>query len=90
MRHLRSQGVLPPTIVLTAFGSLENAVTTVHEYGGFWFLEKPVQPGVMRAWQLPQQGGAEHTGTAAGVENPPDRQAGVLDKGGGFNTWTAR
>ncbi len=48
MRHLRSQGVLPPTIVLTAFGSLENAVTTVHEYGGFWFLEKPVDTAALR------------------------------------------
>jgi DNA-binding NtrC family response regulator len=48
MQHLRSMGALPPTIVLTAFGSLENAVTTVHEYGGFWFLEKPVDTVALR------------------------------------------
>ncbi len=48
MQHLRSQGALPPTIVLTAFGSLENAVTTVHDYGGFWFLEKPVDTASLR------------------------------------------
>src|ERR1044071_7378679 len=41
MRRLRSEGALPPTIVLTAFGSLELAVETVHMHGGFWFLEKP-------------------------------------------------
>jgi DNA-binding NtrC family response regulator len=39
---LRSEGRLPLTIVLTAFGSLEIAVSTIHDLGGFWFLEKPV------------------------------------------------
>ncbi len=39
---LRAQDRLPPTIVLTAFGSLEMAVSTIHDLGGFWFLEKPV------------------------------------------------
>ncbi len=29
-------------IVLTGFGSLDMAVSTVHDLGGFWFLEKPV------------------------------------------------
>src|SRR5579871_5131727 len=48
MRHLRGQGTLPPTIVLTAFASLETAVRTVHEYGGFWFVEKPVDTGALR------------------------------------------
>ncbi|MGH9660893.1 MAG: sigma-54-dependent transcriptional regulator, partial [Bryobacteraceae bacterium] len=33
----------PPVIVLTAFGSVETAVKTVHEMGAFWFQEKPVQ-----------------------------------------------
>ena len=49
MRQLKSEGRLPPTIVLTAFGSLELAVETVHDYGGFWFLEKPVDTAALRA-----------------------------------------
>ncbi len=42
MSRLRSSGNLPPTIVLTAFGSVEMAINVVHDLGGFWFLEKPV------------------------------------------------
>ncbi len=49
MRHLKAEGSLPPTIVLTAFGSIELALETVHDYGGFWFLEKPVDTGALRA-----------------------------------------
>jgi DNA-binding NtrC family response regulator len=46
---LRSQGRLPPTIVLTAFGNLDMAVSTIHDLGGFWFLEKPVDMPSLRA-----------------------------------------
>jgi DNA-binding NtrC family response regulator len=42
IRTLRSNNALPPTLVLTAYGSMELAVATVHELGIFWFLEKPV------------------------------------------------
>jgi DNA-binding NtrC family response regulator len=42
IRHLKSTDALPPTLVLTAYGSMELAVATVHELGVFWFLEKPV------------------------------------------------
>jgi DNA-binding NtrC family response regulator len=45
LQRLRDSGDMPPTIVLTAFGSIENAVRTVHELGAYWFLEKPIQPG---------------------------------------------
>jgi len=48
LRRLGEQGNAPPTIVLTAFGSVENAVTTVHELGAFWFLEKPIQPASLQ------------------------------------------
>lgn len=44
LARLREQGEMPPTIVLTAFGNIETAVTTVHELGAYWFLEKPIQP----------------------------------------------
>jgi len=42
LAKLRSQRRLPPTIVLTAFGNLSMAVSTIHDLGAFWFLEKPV------------------------------------------------
>ena len=42
LRRLRESGNFPPTIVLTAFGSLDLALSAVHELGGFWFLEKPI------------------------------------------------
>lgn len=44
LQKLRDSGDMPPTIVLTAFGSVETAVKTVHELGAYWFLEKPLQP----------------------------------------------
>ena len=47
LRRLRESGNFPPTIVLTAFGSLDLALSTVHELGGFWFLEKPVNIGAL-------------------------------------------
>lgn len=42
LKALRDAGTLPPTIVLTAFGSVDMAISVVHDLGGFWFLEKPV------------------------------------------------
>jgi DNA-binding NtrC family response regulator len=42
LRKLRAQGTLPPTILMTAFGSLEKALHTIHELDGFWYLEKPI------------------------------------------------
>jgi DNA-binding NtrC family response regulator len=43
LERLRSQGGGPPAIVLTAYGSLEKAVSTVKDLGAFWYLEKPVE-----------------------------------------------
>lgn len=45
--HLRKSGNFPPTIVLSAYGSLDAALSVVHGYGGFWFLEKPVVPSAL-------------------------------------------
>jgi DNA-binding NtrC family response regulator len=39
----------PSVIVLTGYGSLDTAVTTVHDHGAFWFLEKPIRPRAFRA-----------------------------------------
>ncbi|MDQ6662970.1 MAG: sigma-54 dependent transcriptional regulator [Acidobacteriota bacterium] len=49
LKTLREQGDITPSIVLTAFGSIETAVRTVHELGAYWHIEKPVQPNVMQA-----------------------------------------
>lgn len=42
LKALREAGNPAQTIVLTAFGSVEMALQVVHDLGGFWFLEKPV------------------------------------------------
>jgi len=43
LEQLRRRGGGPPAIVLTAFGSLEKAVSAVKDLGAFWYLEKPVE-----------------------------------------------
>jgi len=48
LRHLGQHGGVTPAIVLTGFGSLEKAISVVHELKAFWFLEKPVQPAILR------------------------------------------
>src|SRR5437868_3305049 len=46
---LRGMNDSPPAIVLTAYGSMDSAVKTVHELGAFWFLEKPIQASALEA-----------------------------------------
>ncbi|MFN0101285.1 MAG: sigma-54-dependent transcriptional regulator [Bryobacteraceae bacterium] len=48
LRRLPAENIRVPAIVLTAFGNIETAVMTTHELGAFWFLEKPIQPSIMR------------------------------------------
>src|ERR1700680_548742 len=48
LKRLGTQGSLPPTIVLTAFGNIETAGQTMHDLGAFWFLEKPIQPSALK------------------------------------------
>ncbi|MBI2687647.1 MAG: sigma-54-dependent Fis family transcriptional regulator [Acidobacteria bacterium] len=48
LRRLPTESIHVPAIVLTAFGNIETAVSTIHELGAFWFLEKPIQPSVLR------------------------------------------
>jgi Response regulator containing CheY-like receiver, AAA-type ATPase, and DNA-binding domains len=48
LRILKAQGSCPPVIVLTAFGNLATATQTVHEFGAFWFLHKPIRFNVLR------------------------------------------
>src|ERR1035438_9954804 len=44
LRHLMERGDLTPTIALSGFGSMEKALSAVHDLKAFWFLEKPVEP----------------------------------------------
>ncbi len=66
LERLREFGDMPPTIVLTAFGSIETAVKTVHELGAFWFLEKPIQPGTL---EVLLRRAASHAGLRAEKSN---------------------
>jgi DNA-binding NtrC family response regulator len=48
LAKLSADGNGPVSIVLTAFGSIENALKTVHDLGAFWFLEKPIQANALK------------------------------------------
>jgi DNA-binding NtrC family response regulator len=48
LKELGTRGIRIPAVVLTGFGSIDQAISFVHDLKAFWFLEKPVQPGVMR------------------------------------------
>src|SRR5262245_22374211 len=48
LKELADRGERIPTIVLTACGGVEHAISVVHDLKAFWFLEKPIQPGVLR------------------------------------------
>ncbi len=48
LKVLAERGERIPTIVLTGFGNVDQAISFVHDLKAFWFLEKPVQAGVMR------------------------------------------
>ncbi len=47
LRTMLRRGDLTPAIVLTGFGSVDQAVSIVHDLRAFWFLEKPAQPAVL-------------------------------------------
>jgi DNA-binding NtrC family response regulator len=49
LRKIKERGDSIPSIVLTAFGSIDKAISVVHDLKAFWFLEKPVQPKVLKA-----------------------------------------
>lgn len=49
LRHIKETGNPIPSIVLTAFGSIDKAISVVHDLKAFWFLEKPVLPKVLKA-----------------------------------------
>ena len=69
LRHLKERGDLTPAIALTGFGSMEKALSAVHDLKAFWFLEKPVEPRAFktlleRAIRL-QEKPAENRGAAS-------------------------
>ena len=49
LRTLESSGDRTPTIVLTGVGGVEQGLAVIHDFKAFWFLEKPVQPNILRA-----------------------------------------
>jgi len=48
LRHLKDRGDLTPAIAITGFGSMEKALSAIHDLDAFWFLEKPVEPRAFR------------------------------------------
>jgi len=44
LRYLKDRGDLTPAIALTGFGSMDKALSAVHDLKAFWYLEKPVEP----------------------------------------------
>jgi DNA-binding NtrC family response regulator len=48
LRELSAQGITTPAIVLTGFDNINKSSVVVKDLKAFWFLEKPVQPGVLR------------------------------------------
>jgi DNA-binding NtrC family response regulator len=49
LKTLESIGDRTPTIVLTGVGGIEQGLSVIHDLKAFWFLEKPVQPNILRA-----------------------------------------
>ncbi len=49
LKELAARGDHTPVIILTALGSIEQALSIMHDLKAFWFLEKPIQPVVMRS-----------------------------------------
>jgi len=47
LRTLLERGDLTPAIVLTAFGDINQAISTVHDLKALWFLEKPAPEAVV-------------------------------------------
>jgi len=48
LRELNARGDRTPAVMLTGFGTLDQAISMVHHLKAFWYLEKPVQLGVLR------------------------------------------
>ena len=44
LRYLKARGDLTPAVALTGFGSMDKALSAVHDLKAFWYLEKPVEP----------------------------------------------
>src|SRR5579862_3851903 len=49
LRKLKERGDLTPAIALTGFGSMEKALSAVHDLKAFWYLEKPVEPRAFKS-----------------------------------------
>jgi len=49
LRHLKEHGDFTPAFALTGFGSLEKALSAVHDLRAFWYLEKPVEPRAFKS-----------------------------------------
>src|ERR1700730_800810 len=65
LRELSARGITTPAIVLTGFDNINKSSVVVKDLKAFWFLEKPVQPRVLRELlerAVTQKGLIEETG----------------------------
>jgi two-component system response regulator FlrC len=89
LRELRRRGVDVPAIVITAHGTVEDAVAAM-KLGAFDFLSKPFSPADLlhmagRAAGSPGPSGAERsmapgTGRARGAESVPPRRRPIISR----------
>ena len=49
LRELHTRNDLTPAIVLTGFGDIDKALSVIHELDAYWYLEKPVRPGMLQS-----------------------------------------
>ena len=47
LRRLLELGDPTPVVVLTGYGSVDKAVSIVHDYHAFWYIDKPAQSGAI-------------------------------------------
>ena len=80
MSRVRSDYGSLPTIVLTGFGNVDVAVETVHKFGAFWFLEKPVSSESLRVLldRAGEQANPEGRQSGAGLKASNPQQRGAL------------
>ena len=48
LKELQNRGDRTPAIVLTGFGSVDQAIGVVHDLKAFWFMEKPVTASMVQ------------------------------------------
>ena len=89
LKQLQEHGDLTPAIMLTGFGSMEKALTAVHDLKAFWYLEKPVEPRAFKIFlerairykRSLRRPGSSRTQASARADCHPTQRGGGSDVG---------